>query len=89
MKYLIIILIIALIFVSGCDIFGPRDNYPRAAPTPARIQAEYTPTSSTSTTTIFDCKSCPEGYICRNSQCIKVEFSNVGGGGGSGSSGGY
>lgn len=80
MKYLIILFIIAIIFISGCDILGPRDNYPRAYPTPARIPAEYTTTSTTSTTSttvIFDCKSCPERTICRNNECIKVEYSNT------------
>ena len=77
MRYLLILLIIALIFVSGCDILGPRDNYPRAYPTPARIPAEYTTSSSTSTTIIFDCKSCPERTICRNNECIEVRYSNT------------
>ncbi len=78
MRYLLILLIIAIIFVSGCDILGPRDTYPKSYPTPARIPAEYTTTSaSTSTTIIFDCKSCPAGTICRNNECIEVKYSNT------------
>jgi PBP1b-binding outer membrane lipoprotein LpoB len=86
MKIILAIIFIFLVFLAGCQRYA----YPAAYPVPAQ-QAAYTTVSSTtsSTTSIFDCKSCQEGYICRQNQCIKVEFSNVGGGGGSGGGGGY
>ncbi len=87
MRYVILFALLSLLLLSGCQRYSQPDAYPVPA------QPEYTTISSTSittsaTTTIFDCKSCPAGYICRNEECIKVEYSSTGGGS-SGGGGGY
>ncbi len=86
MKIVFAILFVSLIFLAGCQSYSQPATYP----VPAQQPASKVSSTTSSTTSIFDCKSCPEGYICRNNECIKVEFSNVGGGGGgSGGGGGY
>ena len=87
MKTALFILIMLILFISGCQ----RYSTPAAYPVPARTApAAYSTTivsTTVSTTSIFDCKSCQQGYICRQNQCVKVEFSNTGGVGSGG--GGY
>lgn len=81
MKIILVFLLIALIFIEGCQ----RAYTPPANPAPSQSSTIATTTSST--TTIFDCRQCQQGYICRNNECVKVEYSNTGGGGSGG--GGY